>query len=76
MVSVTVFAGETLPTWTLPNDSDFGDSVGVTMVPTPDTVIDCVGVTALSLTTTVPVIVPFCWGVKTTPKVQVPLAAT
>jgi len=46
-------------TWTLPYVSDFGDTVGVTMIPTPDNVIVCVGVTALSVTMIFPVLVPF-----------------
>jgi hypothetical protein len=46
------------------------------MMPVPDNVIVCVGVTALSVTTIVPVLVPVVEGVKITPKVQVPLGAT
>ena len=42
------------------------------MKPVPVTGIDCVGMYALSVTTTVPVLVPACEGVKTTPKVHVP----
>jgi hypothetical protein len=63
-------------TWTLPYVSDFGDTAGVTMIPTPDNVIVCVGVTALSVTMISPVLVPFSDGVKITPKVQVPAAGT
>jgi len=57
--SVTVCGAETVSTWTLPNGSVFGDTVGVTMMPAPDSEIVWVGVTALSVTTTVPVLVPF-----------------
>jgi hypothetical protein len=74
--SVTVCAGETVLTWILPKLRDFGDTVGVSMTPTPDTPIVCVGVTASSVTTIFPVLAPFCDGVNITPKVQVPPAAT
>jgi hypothetical protein len=56
--SVTVCGAEIAPTWTLPNDREVGETVGVTMMPVPDTVIDCVGVTALSVTMIVPVVNP------------------
>jgi hypothetical protein len=56
--SVTVCGAEIVPMWTLPNDSEVGETVGVTMMPVPDTVIDCVGVTALSVTMIVPVVNP------------------
>lgn len=49
--SVTVCGAEMVFTWTLPNDRDFGDTVGVTMVPTPDAEIDCVAMYASSVTT-------------------------
>ena len=74
--SITVCAAEMVSTSTLPYDREVGDTVGVTMMPTPDRLIVCVGVTALSLTTTFPVLVPVWEGVKMTPKVQVPFAVT
>jgi hypothetical protein len=46
------------------------------MKPTPDALIVCVGVSASSVTTTLPVLAPVSDGVKITPKVQVPFAAT
>jgi hypothetical protein len=46
------------------------------MKPSPDTLIVCVGVSASSVTTILPVLVPVSDGVKITPKVQVPFAAT
>jgi len=46
------------------------------MMPTPDNVIVCVGIYALSVTTIVPVLLPVVEGVKITPKVQVPPGAT
>jgi hypothetical protein len=57
--SVTVCGAEVVSTWTLPNGSVFGDTVGVTTMPAPDSETVWVGVTALSVTTTVPVLVPF-----------------
>ena len=45
-------------------------------MPTPVNAIVCVGVTALSVTTAVPVLVPVVVGVKITANVQVPLAGT
>jgi hypothetical protein len=57
--SVTVCGAEIVSTWTLPNGSVFGDTVGVTMMPAPDSETVWVGVTASSVTTTVPVLLPF-----------------
>jgi hypothetical protein len=74
--SVTVCGGEMVSTRTFPNDREVGNTVGVTMMPTPDNVIVCVGTYALSVTTIVPVLLPVVEGVKITPKVQVPLGAT
>jgi hypothetical protein len=74
--SVAVCDGEIVSTSTLPYDREVGDTVGVTMMPTPDRLIVCVGVTASSVTTTFPVLLPIWDGVKITPKVQVPFAAT
>ncbi len=74
--SVTVCGGEIVSTWTLPNDREVGDTVGVTMMPTPDNVIVCVGIYALSVTMIVPVLLLVVEGVKITPKVQVPPGAT
>jgi hypothetical protein len=56
--SVTVCDGEMVSTWTLPNDREAGDTVGVTMMPIPDNVIVCVGVTASSVTMIVPLLLP------------------
>jgi hypothetical protein len=56
--SVTVSGEEIVSTWTLPNDKEAGDTVGVTMMPIPDNVIVCVGVTELSVTTIVPLLLP------------------
>ena len=56
--SVTVCGAEMVFTWTLPYDRVFGDTVGVTMMPTPDTEYDCVGMYALSVTTIFAVLVP------------------
>ena len=56
--SVTVCGAEIVPTWTLPNDREVGETVGVTMTPTPDNESVCVGVTALSVTMMVPVLCP------------------
>src|SRR5580692_10478250 len=50
--SVTVCGAEIVSTWTLPNGSVFGDTVGVTMMPAPDSETVWVGVTASSVTTT------------------------
>ena len=76
LVSVTVCGGETVPTWTLPNESEVGDKVGVMMKPEPERGTVCVGIYALSVTVTFPVLLPVCVGVKITAKVQVPPAAT
>lgn len=76
LVSVTVCDGETVPTWTLPNESEVGDKVGVMMKPVPERGTVCVGTYALSVTVTFPVLLPVCVGVKITEKVQVPPAAT
>src|SRR5580704_19051607 len=57
--SVTVCGAEVVSTWTLPNGSVFGDTVGVTMMPAADREAVWVGVTASSVTSTVPVLLPF-----------------
>ena len=46
------------------------------MMPSPDTGTDCVAGSALSVTTILAVTVPAAAGVKVTPKLQVPDAAT
>jgi hypothetical protein len=46
------------------------------MMPLPETGTDCVGMSALSVTTIFAVTTPVAVGVKVTPKLQVPLAAT
>lgn len=76
LLRVTVFGGDTVPTCTLPNAREVGDTVGVARYPAPDRLIDCVVGVASSVTTAVPVVLPVCVGVKITPKVQVPLAGT
>lgn len=58
LVSVTVCGGEMVWTWVSPYDRLVGDTVGVAMMPTPDNERVCVGVTALSVITTDPVIFP------------------
>src|ERR1700722_15559504 len=76
LVKVTVFAALATSSGWLPKLSDVGEKVGLRMMPVPDTGIDCVGVDALSVTTISAVSFPVCEGVKITPKVQVPPAAT
>jgi len=76
LVSVTVCGGETVPTWTLPNESEVGDRVGVIMKPEPETGTVCVGIYALSVTVIFPVLLPVCAGVNITEKLQVPPAGT
>jgi hypothetical protein len=76
LVSVTVCGGEIVPTSILPYDKEVGDRVGVIMKPEPERGTVCVGIYALSVTVTFPVLLPVCVGVKITPKVQVPPAAT
>ena len=76
LVRVTVWGGEIVPTWTLPNERDVGDRVGVIIYPTPVKATVCVGTYALSVTVAFPVLVPVCVGVKITEKLHVPLAAT
>jgi hypothetical protein len=49
--SVTVCGAETVLIWTFPYDRRVGDTVGVTMIPVPDSEIDCVGMYASSVTT-------------------------
>ena len=56
--SVTVSGEEMVSTWTLPNDREAGDTVGVTMMPIPDNVSVCVGVTELSVTMIFPLLLP------------------
>ena len=52
LVRVTVCGAEIVPTWTFPYDRWVGERVGVTMMPVPDTAIDCVVTSASSVTTT------------------------
>jgi hypothetical protein len=52
LLSVTVCGAEIVSTWTLPNGTTFGDTVGVTILPSPTTVIFCGVMSASSDTTT------------------------
>ena len=76
LVRVTVCGAEIVPTCTFPNERRVGERVGVTMMPFPDTVTDCVVISALSVTTIFAATIPVAVGVKVTPKLQVPLAGT